>query len=117
MLTVDQALFPLLMELKWVVPEYRDCLIPRLEGLHTSVNFQKVLGQHIQDSELPTIWIESGILGPQTVERAFASKDYNKSTRVNKITLQALWQLLLTQRLVYLEENDNELKQSLQKSV
>ena len=29
-LTVDQALFfPLLMELKWVVPEYQDCLIPR----------------------------------------------------------------------------------------
>ena len=33
-LTVDQALFPLLMELKWVVPEYQDCLIPRLGGLH-----------------------------------------------------------------------------------
>ncbi|KAL9951254.1 hypothetical protein ACROYT_G043888 [Oculina patagonica] len=58
-LTVDQALFPLLMELKWVVPEYKDVLIPRLGGLHTSMNFLKVLGQHIQDSGLPTIWIES----------------------------------------------------------
>ena len=29
-LTVDQALFPGLMELKWVVPEYRNVLIPRL---------------------------------------------------------------------------------------
>ena len=73
-LTVDQALFPLLMELKWTLPDYKDTLIPRLGGLHTSMNFLKVLGQHIQDSGLPTIWIESGILGPRTVERDLAGK-------------------------------------------
>ena len=120
-LTVDQALFPLPMELKWVVPEYQDCLIPRLGGLHTSMNFLKVLGQHIQDSGLPTIWMESGILGPRTVERTLVGKDYNKGTRVHKITLQAMWQLLLPKLLVYLEEKDNELRQeqrqSLKKSV
>ena len=38
-LTVDQAIFPLLMELRWVVPEYKDTIIPRLGGLHTSMNF------------------------------------------------------------------------------
>ena len=53
--TVDQALFPLLMDLKCVVPEYKDVLIPRIGGLHTSMNFLKVLGQHIQDSGLPPI--------------------------------------------------------------
>ena len=89
-LTVDQALFPLLMELKWVVPEYKDCLIPRLGGLHTSMNFLKVLGQHTQDSGLPTIWMENGILGPRTVECTLAGKDYNKSTQVHKTTLQAM---------------------------
>ena len=40
-LTVDQALFPLLMELKWTLPDYKDTLIPRLGGLHTSMNFLK----------------------------------------------------------------------------
>ena len=90
MLKVDQALFPLLMTLKWVVPEYQDCLIPRLGGRHTSMNFLKVLGQQIQDSGLLTIWIESGILSPRTVERALAGKDYNKGTRVHKINLQAM---------------------------
>lgn len=40
-----------------------------------------------------------------------------QGTRVHKITLQTMWQLLLPQRLVYLEEKDNELKQSLEKSV
>ncbi|CAH3166947.1 unnamed protein product [Porites lobata] len=115
-LTVDQALFPLLMELKWTLPDYKDTLIPRLGGLHTSMNFLKVLGQHIQDSELPTIWIESGILGPQTVERALAGKDYNKGSRVHKITLQAMWQLILPQVLAFIAEKDNDLKQNLERS-
>ncbi|CAH3018507.1 unnamed protein product [Porites evermanni] len=116
-LTVDQALFPLLMELKWTLPDYKDTLIPRLGGLHTSMNFLKVLGQHIQDSGLPSIWIESGILGPRTVERALAGKDYNKGTRVHKITLQAMWQLILPQVLAFIAEKDNELKQNLERSV
>ena len=103
--------------LKWVVPEYKDSLIPRLAGLYTSMNFLKVLGQHIQDSGLPAIWIESGILGPRTVERVLAGKDYNKAARVHKITFQAMGQLLLPQLLVYLEEKDNALKQTLERSV
>jgi len=45
------------------------------------------------------------------VERVLAGKNYNKGTGVHKITLQAMWQLLLPQLLVYLEE-DIELKQS-----
>ena len=116
-MTVDQAPFPLPMELKWALPEYQDSLIPQLGGLQTAMNVLKVLGQHIQDSGLPTIWIENSILGPRTVERVLVGKDYHKGTRVHKITLQALWQLLLPQLLVYLEEKDNELKQSLEQSV
>ena len=116
-LTVDQALFPLLMELKWVVPGYKDTLTLRLGGLHTSMIFLKVLGQYIQDSGLPTISIESGILSPRTLERVLAGKDYNKSLRVHKVTLQAMWQLLLPQLLVYVEGKDNELKQGLERCV
>ena len=103
-LKLDRALFPLLMELKWVVPECQDCLIPRFEGLHTSMIFLKVLGQHIRDSGLPTIWINCGT--------RTCRKDYNKGTRVHNITLQAIGQLLLPQLLVYLKEKDNELSLS-----
>ena len=46
-LTVDEGLFPKLIELKWSVPEYKDILIPRLGGLHTAMNFQGCLGQHM----------------------------------------------------------------------
>lgn len=51
------------------------------------------------------------------MERTLAGKDYNKGTQVYEITLQGLWQLLLPQLLVYLEEKDDELKQSLEKSI
>ena len=47
--TADQGLFPQLMELKWTVPEFKDALIPRLGGLHISMNFLKVIGQHTED--------------------------------------------------------------------
>ena len=105
------------MELKWTLPGYKDTLIPRLGGLHTSMNFLKVPGQHIQDPGLPTIWIDSGILGPRTVENGLAGKDYNKGTQVHKITLQAMWQLILPQVLAFIAEKDNELKQNLERRI
>ena len=51
------------------------------------------------------------------MERSLAGKDYNKSLQVYKITLQAMWQLLLPQLLVYMEEKDNELQQGLERCV
>ena len=37
-LTVDEAFYPKLLELKWSVEEYIDVLIPCLGGLHISMN-------------------------------------------------------------------------------
>ena len=116
-LTVDQALFPLLMELKWAVPEYKDVLIPRLGGLHISLNFLKALGQHMQNCGLAEIWIESGLLGPRTTERVLEGKDYSKGMRAHKITFQALWQLLLPHFLAYVEVRDQKLKENLDRCV
>ncbi|MES9880098.1 MAG: hypothetical protein ABW185_04375 [Sedimenticola sp.] len=109
-LTVDQALFPGLMELKWTRPQYRDVLIPRLGGLHTSMNFLKILGQHTQDSGLADVWTESGILGPNSTDKAMSGKSYSKGVRAHKLTLQALWQLLLPQVMSYIDEQDGDLK-------
>lgn len=55
-LTVDQALYLKLMDPKWSVPEYKDKLIPRLSGLHISMNFLKVIGQHMKNSGLCEAW-------------------------------------------------------------
>ena len=48
LLTVDQALYYKLLQLKWFVPECRFKLIPRLGGLHTSLNFLKVIGKYME---------------------------------------------------------------------
>ena len=55
-LTVDEALFCKLMELKWAKEEYQDFLTVRLGGLHIALNFMKVIRKHI------VVWT-SGVLG------------------------------------------------------
>ena len=74
-LTMDQALFAQLMELKCSIPEYKDILIPQFGGLHTTMNFFKVLGQHMQDTGFSEALIESANLDPNTTEHSIAGKD------------------------------------------
>jgi hypothetical protein len=104
------------MELKWTIPQYKDLLIPRLGGLHTAMNFLKVLGQHTADSGLADVWIDSGILGPNSTEKAMGGKSYAKGVRAHKLTLQAMWQLVLPQLLPYIEKKDHELKKDILKA-
>ena len=107
-LTVDEGLFPKLMELKWSVPEYKDILIPRLGGLHTAMSFQGCLGQQMQDSDSGKIWTESGLLGDNSVQQIRAGKSYARSVREHKLTFQALWHFLLPKLYSYLEEVDKD---------
>ena len=46
-ITVDQALYFKLMEMKWGIPEFNKKLIVRLGGLHISMNCLKVIGKHM----------------------------------------------------------------------
>ena len=109
-LTVDEALYCKLMELKWSIPEYKELLIPRLGGLHTAMNFLKAIGKHVQSSGLSEAWVESGILGPNSTDQAMAGKSYSRGMRAHKITFQAMWQILLPELLSSLEEHDRDLK-------
>ena len=68
-LTVDQALYYKLMQVKWMVPEYKDRLIPRLGGFHILLNFLKVIGQHMKGCGIHDAWVESGIFGPTHVSK------------------------------------------------
>ena len=62
-ITVEQALYYILMELKWSLPQYQDKLIPRLSGLHVSMNFLKAIGDHMNGSELDVVWGRWDCLG------------------------------------------------------
>ena len=49
---------------------------------------------------------ENGLLGPGAVELVLAGKAYNKAMRAHKLTLQALWRLLMPSLLSFVAEVD-----------
>ena len=49
---VDQALYYKLMELKWIIAQYRERLIVGLGGLHISMVYLLVIGDHMKGSGL-----------------------------------------------------------------
>ena len=77
-----------------VCSEYQHELILRLGGLHISMNFLEAIGDHMDESGLAEVWVESGLLGRDTVELVRAGKEYNKGTRAHRLTLQALWRIM-----------------------
>ena len=64
---MDQVLYCRLMELKWGVSEYPEKLIPCLGGLHSSMNFLKAIGDHMNGLGVADMWVMSGLLGAGTV--------------------------------------------------
>lgn len=73
-LTVDEVLCHKLMELQRVTPEYRAGLFHNLGGLHISVNCQKLIGHQTQSSGLADAWMESGVLGSNTIKTSYESQ-------------------------------------------
>ena len=113
-LTVDEALFGKLMELKWTKQEYEDCLAVRLGGLHTPLHFLKAIGQQMQCCGLMDVWVESHTLGPRTAEQVLAGKSYARGMRTHKLTLQALWRILMPQLLQFIQQEDAQLKDEIE---
>ena len=112
-LTVDEALYCKLMELKWAKQDYQNFLIVRLGGLHIAMNFLKVIGKHIESSGLLDAWTESNILGPRAAEQVLAGKSYSRGMHVHKITLQAMWRLIMPQLLDHIDQDKSELVQNI----
>ena len=59
-LTVDEDLYPKLLELKWSVDQYKDILIPCLGGLHIAMNLLGIIGRQ---SGLCELWVECDVSG------------------------------------------------------
>jgi len=113
-ITVDEALFGKLLELKWTKQEYEECLVVRLGGLHTSLNFWKATGQHMQSCGLLDVWIESHILGPRNAEQVLSGKSYARGMRTHKLTLQALWRIHVPQLLEFIQQEDAQLSEEIE---
>ena len=66
--------------LQWLNPVQYQNLVIMLRGFHTQLNFARAIGQHMADSGLKNIWVESGAYGETTADRILQGK-----------TLEALW--------------------------
>ena len=80
-ISVDQALYFKLIDLKWSVPRYKDSVFPRLGGLHIAMNFMKCIGDHMNGSGLHEIWVESDLLGPIATEQKIQNTNDDSLTR------------------------------------
>ena len=70
---------------------------------------QHILGQHMTDSGLVQVRVESGLLGVNSAEHAMDGKSYAKGIRAHKLTVQALWQILHPLLVSYLDTEDPDL--------
>lgn len=106
-ITVDQALYFKLMDLKWPVPEYRDILVPRMGGLHIAMDFMKCIGDHMSGSGLYELWMECELLGPIDAQNVLGGKHYSRGIKAKKISTQAIWKILLPHFLTFVANNKN----------
>ena len=65
---------------------------------------------NVQSAGFSEKWVESDILGPNSIDDTMAVKSYSRGMRAHKITFNAMWQILLPELLSSLEEHDQVLK-------
>ena len=116
-ITVDQQLYCKLHVLISNISDFRSVVIPRLGGFHISLNFLRIIGQHMSDCGLHEAWIESKILGEVAAQKVFAGKDYNKGMRVHKLTKQALWRILIPRFLTFLKGKNPKMAESIEEEM
>ena len=115
-LTVDQALYCKLVELIWNSDVFKERIILRLGGLHIKMNFQKVIGKHMEGSGLSELWLESGVLAEGSIAKVLDGKAFAKSMRIHKLTFQAIWRLIYPQFLNFLEDEEFDKAEELRKT-
>ena len=115
-ITCDQQLFCLLLELVWSAEKFRKRVILRMGGLHIACNFLKAICQQMAGSGLLDAWVESGIISEISATKVAAGKAYNKGIRMHKLTLQALWRLMEPSFLEFLSKNHPDLFQEVKTS-
>ena len=69
----------------------------------------------MDESGLAEVWVESGLLGQDTVELVRAGKAYNKGMRAHRLMLQALWRIMAPTLLLFVAEVDKECHDQLSK--
>ena len=91
LITFDQDLYCKAKENLWLMQEEFSNTVVRLCGFHIIMNFMKAIGQHLEESGLKDVWVESGVFGENTAGHMMDGKSYNKAVRGHKFAVEALW--------------------------
>lgn len=105
-LTVDQALYCRLINLIWNSSVFRERIILKMGGLHLANNYIGAIGQHMTNTGLAEIWLESGLLGEGAIAKVLSGKDYAMAMRAHKLTYQALWRILIPKFMEHLKKKN-----------
>lgn len=105
-LTVDQALHCRLLDVRNTSESFKERVILKMGGLHLANNYIRAIGQHMANTGLAEIWLESGILGEGAIAKVLDGRDYAKAMRAHKLTFQALWRILIPKFIDYLKGKD-----------
>lgn len=94
-MTFDQAIYYKAKQIQWLKSEECATFVIRLGGFHILLNFLKVIGQHMNNSGLNDVWLESGLYGESTVVGILSGKKWNKGIRAHKITYESLMRIFI----------------------
>ena len=86
--------------------EFQDSLIVKLGGLHTISAFLKA---NIDSSGILEAWVDTNVLGPKAAEKVLTGKSCACGIRAHKLTLQAMWRILMPQLLDFIGETNDSL--------
>ncbi|KAK4877224.1 hypothetical protein RN001_009730 [Aquatica leii] len=94
-ITFDQAIYHKAKEIQWLKFDECSHFVIRLGGFHIMMNFLKAIGQHMDNSGLTDVWLESDLYGDSTVIGIMKGKQWNKAIRAHKLTYESLLRILL----------------------
>ncbi|KAK4885392.1 hypothetical protein RN001_001663 [Aquatica leii] len=94
-ITFDQAIYHKAKEIQWLKLDECSHFVIRLGGFHIMMNFLKTIGQHMDNSGLTDVWLESNLYGDSTVIGIMKGKKWNKAIRAHKLTYESLLRILL----------------------
>ncbi|KAK4881851.1 hypothetical protein RN001_005170 [Aquatica leii] len=94
-ITFDQVIYHKAKEIQWLKFDECSHFVIRLGGFHIMMNFLKAIGQHMDNSGLTDVWLESNLYGDSTVIGIMKGKKWNKAIRAHKLTYESLLRILL----------------------
>ena len=103
-ITGDQPVYELLLNIKKKYPEKYANIIVRLGGFHLCLNYMGAIGFLMKGSGIEEILSESGVCKKGTAEKVLNGKDYYKMLRCYSLLTEAIFGLLWIEFEQYVED-------------